>query len=79
MLSEIFIVAFHNGHWQIGFAGQWHGPYPNREAAVRMAVRFAMQMGELPTQVVVRGQDGSDKVVWQPVPPGCLPLAIDGL
>ena len=28
MLSETFTVAFQDGHWQIGFADQWYGPYP---------------------------------------------------
>jgi len=68
MLSETLTVAFQDGHWQIGFADQWYGPYPNRGAAERMAIRLAMQMGEIPTQVTVQDQAGSEQVVWRPPP-----------
>jgi len=66
MSIETFVVAFHEGYWQISFEGQWYGTYQDRASAERSAVRIAKEAGELPTRVVVREFDGSEQTVWEP-------------
>jgi hypothetical protein len=66
MTFESFVVGFRDGCWCIGFDDRWYGSYHEKEAAQRVAVAIAMQMGELPTRVVVQERDGTEEVVWQP-------------
>ena len=66
MTFESFVVGFRDGCWCICFDDQWYGSYHEKEAAQRVAVAIAMQMGELPTRVVVQERDGREEVVWQP-------------
>jgi hypothetical protein len=66
MTFESFVVGFRDGCWCIGFDDHWYGSYHDNGAAQRVAVAIAMQMGELPTRVVVRERDGTEEVVWQP-------------
>jgi hypothetical protein len=68
MSMETFVVAFRNGYWQIGYAGQWYGAYSDRASAQSASIAIAQGSGELPTRVVVREMDGSEEIVWDPLP-----------
>jgi hypothetical protein len=66
MSSEAFMVAFQEGYWRIGYQGRWYGTYKDKESAKGVAISIAMQMGELPTRVVIRERDGSEEDIWHP-------------
>ena len=66
MTFESFLVGFRDGCWSIGYDDRWYGSYDDKQAAQRVAVAIAMQMGELPTRVIVQERDGTEEIVWQP-------------
>lgn len=45
---------------------EWFGCYVERAAAEAMAMELAKASGELPTRVVIRERDGSEKILWDP-------------
>jgi hypothetical protein len=41
MEPDTFLIAWHRGHWRIGYDGRWYGPYETEVAAAISAIRIA--------------------------------------
>jgi hypothetical protein len=68
MTKATFVVAFHQGSWRINYHGQWYGAYSDRPSAEKASVAAAQANREMLTRVVVRQPDGSEELVWDPLP-----------
>jgi hypothetical protein len=66
MMRPTFLIEFHDGRWRINVEGEWFGSFPTRASAETKTIQLAQASGELPTRVVVRENDGSERILWDP-------------
>ncbi len=63
-LRSDFVILRRNGHWCVAAGGSYFGQYETPERALPLAIRVARSAAH-PARVVVKGESGVNRVVWE--------------